>query len=301
MSADGLKLIPEYESIVTDASTTTTGNRRQELCGYPVVEVLTDKTAYLAIGPGGRGVALKKLDPDCLHGGLLHPDVLERLSRVRELAHSGVANLFGVGKDGDDAWLIWEYVEGEPFADYAKRRCTSPRELAALVRELLLTVEALHMQGIVHGAIKSGNVIVAADGRIRLTHVSPLLYDDASEDADAIEEMAGMILDERGERTGTLGRLLTQARETRLPLRALAARFADPADVREVGVTGAAGAPCDAAPGKHAVGRERWTRRRNVLGAVLVTLAGAALAYGAWHAAGEPGREIFSNWLVRLR
>src|SRR5215213_7746608 len=84
-----------------------------ELCGYSVVESLTPDATYLAIGPGGRGVTLKKLDPDCLHRGLIHPDVRDRLSRVRELAHAGVANLFGVGKAGDDAWLIWEYLEGK--------------------------------------------------------------------------------------------------------------------------------------------------------------------------------------------
>src|SRR5688572_18804095 len=69
----------------------------RELCGYPVVEALARGQTYLAIGPGGRGVVLKKLDPDCLLGELLHPNVRERLSRVRELATAGVANLYGVG------------------------------------------------------------------------------------------------------------------------------------------------------------------------------------------------------------
>src|SRR5688572_15402915 len=131
-----------------------------ELCGHAVVETLAPDASYLAIGPGGRGVVLKKLDPDCIYAGLLHPDVHDRLSRVRELAHTRVANLFGVGKQGSDAWLIWEYVEGKPLAEHVRDHCRTPRELAALVRELVLTVESLHAQGIVHGAICAGNVIV---------------------------------------------------------------------------------------------------------------------------------------------
>src|SRR5687767_7181716 len=100
--------------MVTETSTT---QRPTELCGYAVVETLAEGATYLAIGPGGRGVALKRLDPDCLHNDLLHPDVRDRLSRVRELAHAGVANLIGVGKDAGSAasWLIWEYVEGKPL------------------------------------------------------------------------------------------------------------------------------------------------------------------------------------------
>src|SRR4051812_39067927 len=64
-----------------------TSSQPAELCGYSVVETLAPDASYLAIGPGGRGVTLKKLDPDCLYRGLLPPEVHDRLSRVRELAH----------------------------------------------------------------------------------------------------------------------------------------------------------------------------------------------------------------------
>jgi len=271
--------------MVNDASTT---ERPTELCGYAVVETLSPGATYLAIGPGGRGVALKRLDPDCLYHELLHPDVRDRLSRVRELAHAGVANFIGVGKDKTaDAWLIWEYIEGTPLAAYAKDRCASPREVAVLVRELVLTVESLHMQGIVHGAIQSGNVIVAADGTVRLTHISPLLYDDPADDAEAILECAVAILDERGERSSALGRLMDEVRETKMPLRDLAARLAVLADTRDAMFE----------PAATVARRERRTRKRAVFGAVVAALAGLAVAYGVWHRAGAPGSEALPAWL----
>src|SRR5687767_13638500 len=72
-----------------------------ELCGYPVDSALSPSgSTFLAIGPGGRGVVLKKMDDDCLLRGQLHPSIRERLGRVRELAHGGVANLYGVARDG---------------------------------------------------------------------------------------------------------------------------------------------------------------------------------------------------------
>ena len=43
------------------------------------------------------------MDHDCLLRGQLHPSIRERLSRVRELAHGGVANLYGVGRDGGES------------------------------------------------------------------------------------------------------------------------------------------------------------------------------------------------------
>src|SRR4051812_15826439 len=136
-----------------------------ELCGYPVDSALSEAGAtYLAIGPGGRGVVLKKMEDDCLLRGQLHPSIRERLARVRELAHGGVANLYGVGREGEGeaaagtaggavggAWLIWEYVDGESFADYAAAPNRTLRDLAMAGRELALAVDLLHMQGIVHG------------------------------------------------------------------------------------------------------------------------------------------------------
>ena len=271
-----------------------------ELCGYAVVETLTGGASYLAIGPGGRGVVLKKLDPDCLLGRLLHPDVRDRLGRIRELAHTGVANLYGVGKEVDEAWLIWEYVEGQPFAGYARERCRSPRELAALTRELALTVESMHTQGIVHGSIHSGNVIVAPGGAIRLTDVSPLLYTDPADDAESITDMIGGVLAERGERAGPLGRLMSEARHARMPLRALAARLAVLADAREHGADMFGGNPAGTGGGPGRAASERGTRRRTLIAAAVVALAGGALAYGVWHAAGGPGTaDLVPTWLMR--
>jgi hypothetical protein len=273
--------------MVTDAPSQ---DRPAQLCGYSVVETLAPGSTYLAIGPGGRGVALKRLDPDCLHQQLLHPDIRDRLSRIRELAHAGVANLVGVGKDsaGGDAWLIWEFVEGKPLAAYARERCPSQRELAALLREVVLTVESLHMQGIVHGAIHSGNVIVAPEGAVRLTHVSPLLYTDPAEDAESIIDTALAILDERGERESPLGSLMTEARETNMPLRALATRLAVLADAKEPAYE----------PAAAVARRESRTRKRAVFGAFVAALAGVAIAYEVWRRAGRPGADSLPAWLL---
>lgn len=262
-----------------------------ELCGYAVVETLAPSGCYLAIGPGGRGVTLKKLDPDCLLGRLLHPDVRDRLARIRELAHTGVANLFGVGKEADEAWLIWEYVQGQPFAEYVKERCRSPREVAALTRELVLTVESMHAQGIVHGAIHSGNVIVAPGGAIRLTHVSPLLYTDPSDDAEAIADMIDAVLAECGEREGPLGRLMAEARQSKMPLRALAPRLAALADAREPAAVTRPGPPA---------GGDRGARRRALAGALVIALAGGAVAYGVWlwHAAWNLDGQMVPTWMT---
>lgn len=245
----------------------------QEVCGYLVDSSLNaDQTTLLAIGPGGRGVVLKKLDPDCLLRGLLHPSIRERLARVRELAHGGVANLYGVGRDADQAYLIWEYLPGQTIDDYLAHRDRTERDLLMLARELILGVDSLHMQGIVHGAVSGGNVIVAPDGSVRLTHISPLLYTDIAADVESVNALLRSAVERRGEQQSAVAELLAQVSREQMGLRALAARIGALLENRSD----------TALPAVQA--EERNLRRRTLLAALLIAIFGLLLGYGVWRA-----------------
>ncbi|HEX4792972.1 MAG TPA: protein kinase [Humisphaera sp.] len=247
-----------------------------EICGCTVDCALSEENhTYLAIGPGGRGVVIKRLDPDCLWNGSLHPGVKERLARVRELAHPGIANLLAVIKEADGAYLMWEYIEGVPLDEYLADRARSVREVATLARELILAVGLLHSQGIVHGAIVAGNVIVTPGGAVRLTHVSPLLYTDYAVDNDCVISLLAQIVEERGEADGEMGQLIAEARDQKMDLRVLGVRLANFVDSRGTVAQRPAAGPI--------VG----PRRRALYGAAAVALLGIALACGVWYVLGH--------------
>lgn len=264
-----------------------------DLCGYPVDALLSavdQPPSFLAVGPGGRGVVLKALESDCLlPKGSLHPNIRDRLNRVRELALAGVANLHGVERDaarpqqGCDAWLVWEYVRGQTFDQYATAPGRTPREVAVAARELILTVDSLHLQGIVHGSIKGGNVIVSSHGSIRLTHVSPLLYTDPSEDAMALVELLDATVRLRKEQQTPLGRIVREAMEgdwadAQAVLRRLGMRLAALTEAREARSTEIVRRSSDA----------RSSRRRSLLGAAAAALLALGVGYVVWAAVGHP-------------
>src|SRR5687767_3053812 len=93
----------------------TVGTTSGGLRGGGIAEVLELEGGKSWVGrdEAGRRVVLKELDSDCLMRGQLHPMIKDRLERVRDLAHLGVAQLFGVVRDGERALLVWEYVEGK--------------------------------------------------------------------------------------------------------------------------------------------------------------------------------------------
>ena len=261
---------------MTGEASTTSGTTTS-ICGYAVDAALSED-AYLAIGPGGRGIVLKRMEDDCILKGQLHPAVRDRLGRVREIAHGGVANLFGVERDAGAAWLVWEYVEGEPFDAYAAHPDRPLRQLAVAGREVALAVDLLHAQGIVHGALHGGNVIVTPGGAARLTHVSPLLYEDPGEDAAAVTAMLESAVSLRGGENSSLGWLLARAREERLGLRALAGRLAALIESRELEDAGTT-----------LVEETRRPRRLALYGAAAVALLGAGAGVAAWRLAVSPG------------
>jgi serine/threonine-protein kinase len=92
------------------------------------------------------------------------------------VAHRHIAALFDYGELDDAgtgerlAFLVMELVEGESLADLLARegRLPAPRTLAIL-RQAADALAAAHAAGLVHRDVKPGNVLVAADGSIKLT------------------------------------------------------------------------------------------------------------------------------------
>lgn len=224
---------------------------------YRLAQTLSPDRTFLALDAEGRQVVLKMLDEDCLLRGKLHPDIHDRLARVRELADTSVANLYGVERDGNRVFAVWEYLQGKTFGQRVAEM-PSASELVTLARELSLAVESMHALGIVHGRIHAGNVIIDAHNRIRLTHVSPLLYDNQASD---LHDVANLVIDAGKAR----GWNVAAAPATVATLAQWRARL---------GETSAVAARSSAAPSHHDAS-PRW---RAMLAAGMVTLVGIALA-----------------------
>jgi hypothetical protein len=101
----------------------------QRIGAYRVVRSLARQKSFVAVDEAGRRVVLKLLDPDCLLDNELHPSIHDRLARVRELAQANVANLYGVERDLDLVFMVWEYVDATSFVEYASSPDLSDADL----------------------------------------------------------------------------------------------------------------------------------------------------------------------------
>ncbi len=241
------------------------------LGGYRVLGPLSPRKTFRAEAPGGAIVVLTMLPNHCLLKGELHPSIHERLSRVRELAEKGVANLHGVWRDRGYVYLVWDFLPGHTIGSERILKALTPREFLLLARELVLTVDSLHASGIVHGAIHANNVIVDAIRRLKLTHVTPLLYHDPSQDINAVVKLLRELLCIRNERATPLGLALARANSSEVSLQQLAAFIATLTDPAAPQPTTARRAP------------QPDPRRRALAAACVTAIAGASLSFALWH------------------
>jgi len=232
-----------------------------ELGGYRLVRALSE-TGALAADESGRQVVLKWLDSDCLLRGQLHPMIRDRLRRVREIACPAVANLLSVERAAGRVYLVWEYVPGRTLGEVLAAEEHDAVRMRDIACQVMWCVERLHARGIVHGALHEGNVIIGPDGRVRLTHVSPLLYYETDVDVQAMNDMLRrMDCGWRGAGGGGL------------TMRRMAAELAGRGRTAEAPARRRAQAP----------GAD--LRRRTMLLALAACAAGAAGAWAAWRLA----------------
>jgi serine/threonine protein kinase len=227
------------------------------ICGYTIVRSPSPGT-FIALADGGRKVLLKPLDTDCLLHGQLHPSIKERLSRVRELALKSAANLHGVERDKQGVFLVWEFIDGQPLESHAQS--VSRSQFISMMREVVLSVLALHQVGIVHGALHSRNVIVDTAGRPRLTHISPLLFHDPAVDDTAIAAMLANLMERRTDMDAAMGSLLQKPASLRQLASSLVTADAPQAQSHSLDL------------------EDRRRRRRMLLVAMAVAVLGALVA-----------------------
>jgi eukaryotic-like serine/threonine-protein kinase len=118
-----------------------------------------------------REVAVKLLRPEYAD----HPDTLERFRaearHAGSLTHPCVARVYDYGSAGPaiPPYLVMEYVNGPSLADMLAVDPVHPVLALDVAAQAAAGLDAAHRIGLVHRDIKPGNILIGADGLVKIT------------------------------------------------------------------------------------------------------------------------------------
>ncbi|WP_283164919.1 serine/threonine-protein kinase [Streptomyces sp. HU2014] len=118
-----------------------------------------------------RRVAVKLLRPDRMAGTEGADEMRRRFVRecrvTAQVDHRGLVTVHDAGSDGEELYLVMQYVEGADLADHLAENDPYPWPWAVSVAAQLCSVlSAVHAVPIVHRDLKPRNVMVRPDGSV---------------------------------------------------------------------------------------------------------------------------------------
>ena len=116
-----------------------------------------------------RIVAIKVLRPEYESD----EEFVRRFSREAEAAskvsHENIVNLLDVGIDVDKRYIVMEYVDGQTLKELIRQQGSiDPDTAIRMTIRILAAVDHAHRNGIVHRDIKPQNILVDAEGRVKV-------------------------------------------------------------------------------------------------------------------------------------
>jgi serine/threonine protein kinase len=116
-----------------------------------------------------REVAIKMLRPELAS----QPQVVERFRSeavtLAKLNHPNIATLFSFLRQGEDFFMVMEFVRGQTLENLIRRSGAMPCDRAiALFCQALEGIDHAHRMGIVHRDIKPSNMMLTENGTLKV-------------------------------------------------------------------------------------------------------------------------------------
>ncbi|MCG7209953.1 protein kinase [Streptomyces arenae] len=117
-----------------------------------------------------RRVAVKLLRPDKVAGAEaeeLRRRFLRECRVTAQVDHPGLVTVHDAGSEGEDLFLVMQYVDGADLSDHLAEHDPYPWQWAvAVAAQLCAVLSAVHAVPIVHRDLKPRNVMVKQDGTV---------------------------------------------------------------------------------------------------------------------------------------
>ena len=174
---------------------------KNKLGRYDIIRVL---------GKGAMGLVYEARDPNLDRRVAIKTIKVENLSEeaaaeyearfrtearsAARLQHPNIVSVYDSDRHGDMAYLVMEFIQGEDLKqhlDGGKRYSLS--QSLSMVTDLLSALDYAHRQNIVHRDVKPANLLIEANGRVKLTDFGVARIQDSGEATRTQGSMVGTL------------------------------------------------------------------------------------------------------------
>lgn len=114
----------------------------------------------------GQSVAIKIIDVENAEDEV--EDIIQEISILSELQSPYVTKYHGSFLKGSDLWIVMEFCSGGSCSDLMRPGLITEEYISIIIRELLLGLDYLHSDKKLHRDIKAANVLLGANGQVKL-------------------------------------------------------------------------------------------------------------------------------------
>jgi serine/threonine protein kinase len=121
----------------------------------------------------GRPVAIKTIRLSCLDSGTNREELTRRLYREAQsagiLSHPGIITIHDIGEQGEDAYIVMEFVTGKSLEEVLSSDIPQHSEsYISILKQSAIALDYAHSKGIIHRDIKPSNIMICEDGQVKI-------------------------------------------------------------------------------------------------------------------------------------
>lgn len=117
-----------------------------------------------------RYVAIKVLKREYNNDTIFMSKFQAEAEAAAGLVHPNIVNVYDVGREGDIYYIVMELAEGVTLKQYIQNKGKLEiAESISIAMQIAQGIETAHRHNIVHRDIKPQNIIISADGRVKVT------------------------------------------------------------------------------------------------------------------------------------
>ena len=117
-----------------------------------------------------RPVALKVLFPELSSDHSFVERFRREAQAAANLSHPNIVPVFDWGESDSTYFIVMEYVDGEPLSSIIRTQAPlAPIQAASITADIAKALSYAHRHGVVHRDVKPGNVLITADGQVKVT------------------------------------------------------------------------------------------------------------------------------------